>query len=64
MRVTFKPSRATNDLIELWDYIADDIATRAGPFIDEVDAKFDLLAEQSMLGRSREELALQPVDVS
>jgi plasmid stabilization system protein ParE len=64
MRITFEPSRGTNDLIELCDYIADDIATRADPFIDEVDAKFDLLAEQPMLGCSRKGLALQPVDVS
>jgi toxin ParE1/3/4 len=57
MRVILKRPRAADDLIELWDYVAEDSVTRADAFIDDVDAKFRLLAEQSMLGRSREELA-------
>ena len=39
------------------DYIAEDSVTRADAFIDDVDAKFHLLAEQPMIGRGREELA-------
>jgi toxin ParE1/3/4 len=57
MRRILKRPRAADDLIELWDYIAEDSVTRADAFIDDVDAKFHLLAEQPMLGRSREELA-------
>lgn len=57
MRVILKRPRAADDLIELWDYIAEDSVTRADAFIDDVDAKFHLLVEQPMLGRSREELA-------
>ena len=57
MAVVLKRPRAADDLIEIWDYIADDSVTRADAFIDDVDAKFRLLAEQPMLGRSREELA-------
>jgi len=57
MRVILKRPRAADDLIELWDYIAEDSVTRADAFIDDIDAKFLLLAEQPMLGRGREELA-------
>jgi len=57
MRVILKRPRAADDLIELWDYIAEDNVTRADAFIDDVDAKFHLLVEQPMLGRSRKELA-------
>jgi hypothetical protein len=46
-------SGMANDLIELWDYIAEDSVTRTDAFIVDVDAKFHLLAEQPMLGRSR-----------
>jgi toxin ParE1/3/4 len=57
MAVILKRPRAADDLIEIWDYIADDSVARADAFIDDADAKFRLLAEQPMLGRSREELA-------
>jgi toxin ParE1/3/4 len=57
MRIILKRPRAADDLIELWEYIADDSVTRADAFIDDVDAKFHLLAEQPMLGRTREKLA-------
>ena len=59
MPVILKRPRAADDLIELWGYIADDNVARADAFIDDVDAKLNLLAEQPMLGRSREE-ALDP----
>jgi toxin ParE1/3/4 len=57
MSVILKRPRAADDLIEIWEYIADDNLTRADAFIDDLDANFQLLAEQPMLGRSREELA-------
>jgi toxin ParE1/3/4 len=57
MPIILRRPRAADDLIELWDYLADDNVARADAFIDDVDAKLNLLAEQPMLGRSREELA-------
>jgi toxin ParE1/3/4 len=57
MRVIRKRPRAADDLVEIWVYIAEDDVARADALIDDVDAKFHLLAEQPMLGRSREELA-------
>lgn len=52
-----KSPRATRDLLEIWDYIADDSEARADAFIARFDTKFRLLAERSGLGRPREELA-------
>jgi toxin ParE1/3/4 len=52
-----KLSRATDDLAEIWDYIADDSETQADLFIDTIDRKLRLLAGQPNLGRLRGELA-------
>ena len=57
MPVIRKRPRAADDLLEIWDYIADDNIARADAFIGDVDARFLILAEQPLLGRSREELA-------
>lgn len=57
MGTIVKTPRAKRDLLEIWDYIADDSEARADEFIARFDAKFRLLAERSSLGRSREELA-------
>ena len=48
---------ARDDLAEIWDTIADDSVERADTFIDRIDATLHTLAEQPMLGRSRQELA-------
>jgi hypothetical protein len=39
MRVILKRPRAADDLIEPWEYVAEDSVTRADAFIDDVDAK-------------------------
>jgi toxin ParE1/3/4 len=52
-----KLPRAKSDLAEIWDYIADDSESQADNFIDTVDLKLLLLAEQPNMGRAREELA-------
>jgi toxin ParE1/3/4 len=57
MAEIIKLSRTTDDLTEIWDYIADDSETQADLFIDTIDRKLRLLAEQPNLGRSRGELA-------
>ena len=56
MPIILRRPRAADDLIDIWDYIADDNVARADAFIDDADAQFRLLAEQPMLGRAREEL--------
>jgi len=49
--------QACSDLEDLWLYIAMDNPSAADRMIDEVISKFELLAVQPGMGRSREELA-------
>ena len=57
MAVIVLQPRAKADLVEIWEFIADDSDTQADAFIDLIDQKFQLLARQSGLGRRRDELA-------
>jgi toxin ParE1/3/4 len=57
MPVIIKLPRAKSDLVEIWDYIADDSEARADDFIETVDRKFQSLASRPNMGRSRDELA-------
>lgn len=52
----YKRPLAQEDLIEIWEYIADDNINRADTFIDIVDGKLRMLAAQPMMGRARDEL--------
>jgi toxin ParE1/3/4 len=45
------------DIVEVWDYIAEDSEARADVFVDRLDGQFALLARQPKLGRPRGELA-------
>jgi toxin ParE1/3/4 len=56
MPVIVLQPRAQVDLSEIWEFIADDSDEKADAFIDLIDQKFQLLAQQSGLGRRREEL--------
>jgi toxin ParE1/3/4 len=56
MPIIIKRPRVLSDLAEIWDYIAADNETRADPFVDLIDHKFQALASHPNLGRSREEL--------
>ena len=58
MPVIVKRPRAKSDLIEIWDYIAEDSEARADAFIDRIDKKFRTLAQRPGIGRLRGELAL------
>ena len=55
-RVTRRPL-AEADILEIWDYIADDSLAAADRWVDRVDEQFRMLAAQPMMGRAREELA-------
>jgi toxin ParE1/3/4 len=52
-----KLARAKTDLAEIWDYIADNSEAQADAFIDQIDRKLVLLAENPTIGRMRDELA-------
>ena len=54
-RVTRRPL-AEADILEIWDYIADDSMEAADRWVDQLDEKFQLIATQPMMGRAREEL--------
>ncbi|MCT0212095.1 MULTISPECIES: type II toxin-antitoxin system RelE/ParE family toxin [Synechococcales] len=45
------------DLAEIWEFIADDSDDQADAFIDLIDQKVKLLAEQPAIGRRQDELA-------
>ena len=55
-RVTRRP-QAEADILEIWDYIADDSVVDADRWADRLDEKFSLWATQPMMGRGRDELA-------
>ena len=48
---------AEADILEIWDYIADDNPAAADRWVDQLDAQFRLLATQPKMGRARNELA-------
>jgi toxin ParE1/3/4 len=55
-RVTRRPL-AEADILEIWDYIADDSLAAADRWVDRLDEQFRMLAAQPMMGRAREGLA-------
>jgi toxin ParE1/3/4 len=55
-RVTRRPL-AEADIIEIWEYIAEDSLAAADRWVDHLDEQLRLLAGQPMMGRARGELA-------
>ncbi len=55
-RVTRRP-QAETDILEIWDYIAEDSMVEADRWVDRLDERFALWSTQPMMGRSRDELA-------
>ena len=55
-QVTRRPLAET-DILEIWDYIADDSLAAADRWVDRLDEQFRVLATQPMMGRARDELA-------
>ena len=55
-RATRRP-QAEADILEIWDFIAEDSVAEADLWVDRLDAKLGLWATQPMMGRSRDELA-------
>ena len=56
-RITRRP-QAEADILEIWDYIAEDSIVEADRWVDRLDAKLSLWATQPMMGHARDELAL------
>lgn len=55
-QVTRRPLAET-DILEIWDYIANDSLAAADRWVDRLDGQFRVLATQPMMGRARDELA-------
>lgn len=47
-RVTRRP-QAAEDIVEIWDYIADDSVTAADEWVDRLDTQLELLATQPLM---------------
>jgi toxin ParE1/3/4 len=58
MPTLLRRPRASADLSEIWEFIAQDNIERADAFIDRIDEKFRALAAQPLMGRERRELGL------
>ena len=56
MTVLVKRPRAELDLLEIWDYIADDNLNRADEFLDRIEGTLQTLARNPGMGKNREEL--------
>ena len=55
-RVLRRP-RASEDVAEIWDHIADNDLAAADRWLDRLDKQLWLLATQPLMGRARDELA-------
>jgi toxin ParE1/3/4 len=56
MTIILKRPLAELDLLDIWDYIADDSPDRADDFLDRIESKLMTLAQNSGLGRKRSDL--------
>ena len=56
MPIIVKSPKAKVDLIEIWDYIADDSEIRADAFIQTIDKKFHILVKKHLLGIASDEI--------
>jgi toxin ParE1/3/4 len=56
MAILLKRPLAELDLLDIWDYIADDSLDRADDFLDRIESKLMTLAQNSGLGRKRSDL--------
>jgi toxin ParE1/3/4 len=59
MAVIVLQTRAQVVLSEIWEFIADDSDEQADAFIDLIDQKFQVLAQQSGFGRRRREALVE-----
>ncbi len=55
-RVARRP-QASADILDIWDFIADDSFLEADRWVDRLDEKLSLWATQPLIGRPRDELA-------
>lgn len=54
-RVTRRP-QAVEDILEIWDFIAEDSSDAADRWLDRLDSQLQLMATQPLMGRARPEV--------
>jgi toxin ParE1/3/4 len=57
MPVIIRRPRASADMSEIWEFIAEESIARADEFVDRADETFRALAAQPLMGRARNELS-------
>lgn len=57
MPVILKRPAAKNDLLDIWEYIADDSVNQADAFINKINQKLLTIASSPTIGSVRNELA-------
>ena len=62
-RVLRRP-KAAEDIVAVWDFIAEANPDAADHWIDQLDTQLHLLATQSLMGRTRDELAPRDPELS
>lgn len=55
-RVKRRPQAAV-DILEVWDFIAEDSMVEADRWVDRLDERLQLWSTQPLIGRKRDELA-------
>lgn len=48
---------AADDILDIWEHIAEESLNTADRWIDKLDEQFNLIATQPLMGRARQELA-------
>ncbi|OCQ91686.1 plasmid stabilization protein [Oscillatoriales cyanobacterium USR001] len=56
MAIAIKRPLAELDLLDIWEFIADDSPERADEFLDKIEGKLQTLARNPDLGKKRNEL--------
>jgi toxin ParE1/3/4 len=57
MSVILMTAQAEQDLIEIWLYIAQDSPNIADSVLDGLEKRFSILADNPLMGRSRDDIA-------
>ena len=57
MPVIQRTAQAEGDLIDIWIYVAQDNPEAADKLLDEIEAKFSLLADNPHIGPARPDIA-------
>jgi toxin ParE1/3/4 len=53
-----KRPQAETDITLIWQFVADDSVKSADTLLDRIERTFDMLAENPLAGRARDDLAL------